>query len=185
MRTKLLLLLSATALAACAQLGFNSSGGESASAGRTAEAAQQDMKFLEQIAQAHIAEVSTGKLAQSKAQASEVRQFAARMVDEHSRLLKEGANLAIAKDMPMPTAPDARHQGALKQLESMSGETFDQTYMQQMVKDHQETLQLLKQASSQARDPQLRAHVQKAIPHVGQHLATAQRMTASLIGSAR
>jgi putative membrane protein len=185
MRSRLLLLLSAAALAACAQLGFDSSGGESASAGRTAEAAQQDMKSMEEIAQANIAEVATGKLAQSKAQSSEVRQFAARMVDEHSRLLKEGANLAIAKGMPMPTAPGAKHQAALKQLESMSGVAFDQAYMQQMVKDHQATLQLLKQASSQARDAQLRAHVQKAIPHVQQHLATAQRMTADLIGSAR
>ena len=185
MRFKLLLLLISTALAACAQLGFDSSGGESASAGRTAEAAQQDMKFMEEIAQANIAEIATGKLAESKAQASEVRQFAARMVDEHSRLLKEGGKLAIAKGMPMPTAPDAQHQAALKQLESLSGEAFDQTYMQQMVKDHQATLQLLKQASSQARDPQLRAHVQKAIPHVQQHLATAQRMSADLIGSAR
>jgi putative membrane protein len=184
-RSRLLLLLSSAALAACAQLGFDSSGDESASAGRTVQAAQQDMKLMEEIAQANIAEVATGKLAQSKAQASEVRQFAARMVDEHSRLLREGAALAIAKDMPMPTTPNATHQAALKQLESMSGEAFDQAYLQQMVKEHQATLQLLNQASSQARDPQLRTHVQRVIPHVQQHLATAQRMTADLIGSAR
>lgn len=172
MRASLVALLACGALAACSQLGTSASGGSTAP--------RQDMKLLENIAQADIAEITTGKLAASKALSPAVRQYGQHMVDEHSKSLNEGASLAAAKGMPVPKAPEIRHQAAKHKLEALSGPAFDRAYMEQMVKDHQETLALLQKAASQAADPQLRAHAQKALPHVQQHLAMAQRLRSEL-----
>ena len=173
------------ALAACSQLGMNSSGGQSASGGASqARAAPQDAKFMENMAQAHLAEIEAGKLALTKAQSGTVRQFGQLMIEEHSAMLNEAGRLATAKGMPVPTSPDVKHQAAIKKLELASGPNFDRSYMQEMVKDHAETLELLKQASTQAVDPQLRAHVEKVMPHVQQHLALARRIAGDLVGRA-
>jgi putative membrane protein len=161
-------LLACGALAACSQLGTSASGGSTAP--------RQDVKLLENIAQADIAEITTGKLAASKALSPAVRQYGQHMVDEHSKSLNEGASLAAAKGMPVPKAPEISHQAAKHKLEALSGPAFDRAYMEQMVKDHQETLALLQKAASQAADPQLRAHAQKAL----QHLAMAQRLRSEL-----
>jgi putative membrane protein len=165
--------------AACAQLGIG--GRDGASGGQSAQRADgRDVKFMENIAQANLAEIATGKLAVSKAQSGEVRKFAQHMIDEHTALLSEGSQLASAKGIPVPKSPDLKHQAAAKKLEAMSGESFDRAYMQQMVTDHHQTLELLKQASSQAGDSQLRAHAQKAIPHVQQHLDMARQIAGQL-----
>ena len=164
--------------AACSQLGMR---GDQASAG----ASRSDAKFMENIAQANIAEIETGKLALTRAQSPQVRQFAQHMVDEHTTLLNEGAQLAAAKGMAPPKSPDLKHQAAAKKLSMMSGASFDRAYMQQMVADHNNTLELLQQAAAQASDPQLRAHAQKAMPHVQQHLEMARRLAGDLVGALR
>jgi putative membrane protein len=170
--------------AACSQLGLG--GREGASSGQSAPPSnRQDVKFMENIAQANLAEIATGKLAVAKAQSPLVKQFGQQMIDDHTKMLNEGASLASAKGMPVPKSPEFKHQAAAKKLEAMSGGSFDRAYMQQMVADHNDTLELLKQASTQAGDPALRAHAEKAIPHVQQHLEVARRLTGELVGSAR
>jgi putative membrane protein len=181
MKTELLVLLSCTALAACSNLGTNSPNASGGASG--AKVSAQDEKFARDISHANLAEIATGKLAMSKAQSDAVRKFGQHMVDEHSTLQSEASQLASAKGMPVPSSPDLKHQAEMKKLELASGQGFDRAYMQQMVKDHTDTLQLLQQAAAQASDPQLKAQAQKAIPHVQQHLQMAQQLMASVGGS--
>ena len=168
--TRVALLFAAFALSACSMLGMDSDRG--AGAGATSP----DAQMMRDIAQANLAEITTGQLALSRAQSPQVRQFAQHMIDEHTRMQSEGSAIASAKGMPTPKAPDAKHQAAAKKLEAMSGEAFDRAYMEQMVKDHQQTLELVQRAAAQAKDAELRAHAQKAIPHVQQHLQMAQSL---------
>lgn len=180
MRARLVLVLSCLFFAACSQLGMR---GDGASAG--AGVSRSDAQLMERIAQANLAEIETGKLAVAKAQSPQVKQFGQHMIDEHTAMLSEGSQLAAAKGMSMPRSPDLKHQALSKKLEMTSSASFDRAYMQQMVADHNNTLELLQQAMAQASDPQLRAHAQKAIPHVQQHLEMARRLTGDLVGSAR
>jgi putative membrane protein len=167
-------------LAACSHIGdaFKDSG--SGAAGATSP----DAGLMRDIAQANLAEIATGKLAVAKAQSPDVRRFGQLMIEDHSMLQREGAAVATANGWPVPSRPDERHQAAAKKLESMSGESFDRAYMEQMVKDHAQTLQLLERTAQEANDKQLRGVAQKAIPHVRQHLDLAKRLAGDVIGLA-
>ena len=165
-------------LAACSHTGDALKNPGSAAAGATSP----DARFMRDIAQANLAEIATGKLAVAKAQSPEVRRFGQLMIDEHTMMQREGGQLASSKGMPVPAAPDARHQAAAKKLEQMSGESFDRAYMEQMVKDHAQTLELLQETVSEAKDSAVRAHAQKAMPHVRQHLDTARRLAGDVVG---
>ncbi|HUQ73318.1 MAG TPA: DUF4142 domain-containing protein [Burkholderiales bacterium] len=170
------------ALLACSQM--PGADRTSAAAGASAPSAT-DAEFLRNISHANLAEIATGKLAAQKAQSPQVKQFGQHMVDEHSALETEGSALAQAKALRPPTSPDLRHQAAMKKLELVSGDNFDREYMQQMVKDHTDTLALLQAAATKASDAQLRQLAQKAIPHVQQHLAMAQRLAGEVVGNAK
>jgi len=176
------MLLCLVGVAACSHMGMKSPG---QSAGQGATASTQDAKFVRDIAQANLAEIETGKLAATKAQSDAVKQFAQHMVDEHSTLLKQGSDLASAKGMPVPSSPGIEHEAAKTKLQITTAGSFDRAYMEQMVKDHQATLDLLNKTAAEATDPQLRAQAQQAIPHVQQHLEMAQRLAAQTATSSR
>ena len=60
--------------------------------------------------------------------------------------------MAKAKGVSLPKQPKKEHQSALKKLEKASGAEFDRAYMDQMVKDHEKTLQLLQETAKNAKE---------------------------------
>jgi putative membrane protein len=138
--------------------------------------AGQDRKYFQEIAQANLAEIETGKLAQSKASSDEVKKFAQHMVDDHGKMLQEQQTMAKSKGVSLPKQPKKEHRSALKKLEAASGEKFDRAYMEQMVKDHEKTLKLVQDAAKNAKDPELKQAAQKAAPEVQKHLDMAKQI---------
>jgi len=170
--------------AACAVLAFGPAVAQEKSAKKGASVPKQDMQAMRKLAQADMAEVAAGKMAAQKATNPEVKKFAEHMVDEHSKMLEEGKQLAQAKGMTPPGGPDKKHLDATQKLQKLSGEQFDRQYMQQMVKDHQEALKIAEKAAKEAKDPQVKAHAEKGAPHIKEHLAQAQKISQSLSSNA-
>ena len=138
---------------------------------------KKDARAVQRMGEADLAEVQIGKLAEDKALSPEVKKFAQQMVDEHGKTMSDDEQLARAKGMEPPSSPSKKHQSAMKKLESMSGEQFDHAYMQQMVKDHEETLKELRGAAKNAKDPQVKAAATKMEPIVKQHLEMARSLS--------
>jgi putative membrane protein len=143
---------------------------------------KQDARFLRQMGSSDLVEVETGKLAAGKASSPEVKKFAQHMVDEHGKGVNEGKALAKSKGVELPSQPDKRHQAAMKKLEGQNGATFDKAYINQMIKDHQDTLKLVQAASKKAGDSEIKAAAEKKAPVVEKHLEMARGIAASLKG---
>lgn len=140
---------------------------------------KDDARYFERLAQGNLAEIEAGKLAQGKAVGDDVKKFAARMVEDHGKMLEELRALAGTKSLTMPTAPDKEHANVMKRLQSQSGATFDRSYMTQMVKDHEATLKLVKDIAGKAKDPDLKAAGQQAVPRIQEHLDMAKKVTST------
>ena len=181
MRTNVTLaLLASAALAASpvvlAQTKDNSKDASAKTDQKKGGIAGKDRKYFQDIAEANMAEVETGKLAQNKASSDEVKKFAAHMVEDHGKMLSEQHSMAKSKGVELPKQPKKEHQAALKKLEGASGERFDRAYMDQMVKDHQKTLKLVQATAKNAKDPQLKQAAEKAAPDVEKHLEMAKQI---------
>jgi putative membrane protein len=137
---------------------------------------KSDAKHLEDLAIANMSEIEAGKLALGKAQDPKVKEFAQRMVDDHSKLLDDVKSLAQSKGVDLPSAPDAKHQKVMKKLQSKSGAQFDREYMQAMVKDHREAIKLLKRTEKSAKDEDVKQAANKAEPEIQDHLKMAQQI---------
>jgi predicted outer membrane protein len=163
-----------------------SAAGQATAAGAAtgAKLSSGDQKILKDIAMADMAEIEGGKLAQSKGQSSEVKAFGQQMIDDHTSNLNDVKALADARGVTLPTEPDAKHKAMAAKLEKMSGADFDKAYMKQAgVQDHKTVHGKLMTASKKAKDPEVKALVDKTEPVVAQHLKSAQQMPAPKAGT--
>ena len=139
-----------------------------------------DARRASRIAQADMAEVAAGKLGAGKASSEEVKKFAQHMVDDHGKHLNELRSMAKSKGMTLPTAPDKKHQDAMKKLESAKGADFDRQFMTMMVKDHQDALKLAQDTAKNAKDPDLKADAEKTSKVIEEHLEQAKKIASAL-----
>lgn len=159
-----------------------SSGAADAKAGSDAKAAggklgKADQDMMKKIAQTNIAEIESGKLAQEKSKSDEVRSFAKKMVDDHTKAQGELEKIAQSKGVTLPSEPDAKHQTAMKKLGTLSGAEFDKQYMKQAgVEDHREAHKLLQRVSKQAKDDELKQYAATTLQAVDQHGKMAKDM---------
>jgi len=150
--------------------------GQPAAAG-AAKLGSADRKAIMDMGMSNMAEVAMGKLAQSKSQNADVKAFATKMVDDHSKALTEVQTLAQSKGVTLPTDLDAKHKAQSAKLEKLSGDAFDKAYMAQGgLAAHKETLAKLQKGQKGAKDPDVQAQVTKMIPVVEQHLQHAQEL---------
>jgi putative membrane protein len=136
-----------------------------------------DQGIMRDIAHANLAEIETGKLALDKSQNDQIKKFAQQMIDDHTTAMNELTQLAQSKGVTLPAETDLKHKTMATALKALSGDKFDKQYISQAgVTDHQRTRDLLQKAQKSAKDPDLKAYVQKVLPIVNQHLAMAQQL---------
>jgi putative membrane protein len=140
--------------------------------------AMSDENFVRNAAEGSMAEVKMGQLAEEKAQAPEVKNFAKRMVEEHSKALEEIKQLGSQEGINMPT--DISHKDAVvyDRLSQLSGPEFDRAYSQEMVKDHQKDIAEFKHGENSAQKPAVKQFAQKTLGTLQSHLELAQHMQA-------
>lgn len=130
-----------------------------------------DQNIMRDMAQSNLAEIATAKIALEQSKNEVVKTFAQKMIDDHTQAQKDLEQLAQDKGVKLPTEPDRKHQAAAKQLKALEGDNFDRKYLSQGgVSDHRQTHKMLQQAQNRAKDPDLKALVEKTAPIVEQHL---------------
>lgn len=146
--------------------------------------APSDAEIFAVLTEANTAEIDAARTALSKAKHADVKAFAREMITDHEKLLHGGKALADSLHVtPEPPAIDslATHVSQEKQtLSNATGATFDKTYMDAQVQDHQTVLAMLQQFEGQAQSPRLKAMITKAEPIVQRHLSRAQAVEAKL-----
>lgn len=147
--------------------------------GSNAKLSAGDEKAVKDMAQANINEIAAAKIALNKAQSSDVKAFAQKMVDDHGAALTKVQTVAQQKGVTLPTEPDAMHKAMAANLEKQSGDAFDKMYMENAgTKDHQMVLSKLQSDAKMIKDPDVKALADAHTPVVEQHLKSAQQMAA-------
>jgi putative membrane protein len=123
-------------------------------------------------------EVEAGKLALSKAQDPQIRDFAQRMVADHGKANAELASIAKSKGIAAPKKLDAEHQAMVDTFKGKSGADFDAAYAHHMNMDHSKAIALFEGASMSS-DADLAQFAQKALPTLKEHKQMAEKLPGS------
>jgi len=150
---------------------------QTSSTGSMAKLSSGDEKALKDMAQANINEIAAAKIALNKAESSDVKAFAQKMVDDHGDALTKVQTVAKQKDVTLPTEPDAQHKAMADKLEKESGDAFDKMYMENAgTKNHKMVLSKLQSDAKNIKDPDVKALADAHTPVVEQHLKSAEQM---------
>jgi len=133
-----------------------------------------DAHFMRFAAQAGLAEVASSEVAQSRASLTETREFAARMVAEHSQQAGELQALAARFGVTLPTEPDPASQLDLADLNALSGDAFDLAYLEVQVDAHAVTLRAFKTEARHGKNACVRSWAASYVPILVDHLQEAK-----------
>jgi putative membrane protein len=145
---------------------------------------REDQQFVTEAGAGGLAEVELSKIAQ-KSDNPEVKNFADRMVQDHSKANQELVTIASSLGVDGPTALDAEHQRLSQKLAGLHGKAFDEEYMRAMVEDHNKTVMLFQTEEGSGQNPALKQFAQKTLPIIQAHQKMAQELSRKVMASAR
>lgn len=180
---------------AVAQTSTPSSSGTSMTGGQAAPAAQAgtgtrnaetrkddqlargDRKFMQKAAEGGMYEVQIAQLAASKATDANVKSFADTLVKDHQAANNELVQMANAKKVELPAAPPRAMRRDIEKLAKLKGKDFDERFVREVgLKDHEKDIKMFEKGSGSVKDAQLKAWIDKTLPHLKEHLAMAQKL---------
>jgi putative membrane protein len=134
-----------------------------------------DKEFFPAAASAGMLEIETSKLALQNSQNPDVKAFAQKMVDDHTKASEELQTLAASKNVTLPTAMSKHHQMMYDHLkDEKPGKDFDSAYQNTQVVAHKEAVTLFGKASSDSKDAEVKAWATKTLPILEHHGAMAK-----------
>ncbi|HEX2828520.1 MAG TPA: DUF4142 domain-containing protein [Burkholderiales bacterium] len=155
----------------------------------TAYAAQggpTDPQIAAIVVTANQVDIDAGKVAESRSSNKEVKEFAKRMVTDHTGVNKQATEL-VTKLKVKPEENDtskslkAGGDASLKKLQGLKGAEFDKAYVDNEVAYHQAVLDALdKTLIPSASNAELKALLVKVRPAFVAHLEHAKHLQASL-----
>lgn len=129
-----------------------------------------DAAFAAKAAAGGMTEIELSKAAVQQATTQKIKDFANMMVTDHSAAGQKLSDIAKAKGMALPTGPDSTQQNMISDITKKTGKDFDKAYVNQMVKDHEATLDMLKKGQTTVKDTSLKSFITNTIPVVQKHL---------------
>ncbi len=155
-------------------LNQSSSSAAAKGAQSNAKLSKTDRKFVEKAAKGGHAEVELGQYMKEHAHDEQVKQFAARMVHDHSQADEKLQAIARQDNLQLPSGMDEKSRKFMDKLEKLQGEALDREYMNHMVKDHKKDISAFRKEAKKAKNPDLRNFAQSTVPTLEEHLKLAK-----------
>ena len=147
-----------------------------------AQGSQTEQQFVNQVAAENLMEVRLAQAAQQRGTNPSVKQFAQRMVIDHTSMQKQWMAAAKKNGIDFKADMSARHQQQAEQLRTLTGAAFDQTYMGLMVQNHQENVTSFQAQRNAGHSADVRQLIEVALPTLQEHLRTAQQIAGQVGG---
>jgi putative membrane protein len=135
--------------------------------------------FMNDAAEAGMAEVEIAKLAKDRAQNPRVKNFAEMMIKDHSDANNKLQTIARDKNVTLPSTL-GKHQDHLEDLSKKNGAEFDKAYMKMMVNGHEDVVKDFEKCSQNGTDPDVKTFAAQTLPTVRMHLDSAKAINKAL-----
>lgn len=138
-----------------------------------------DKRFMNNAADDDMMEANLGKLAESHAAKTDVKDFAKQLADDHSRAYGELLQLANTIGDKVPRGIDIRRDHAAAQLTRLSGQRFDRLFLSDEIAWHEKAIAAFRREAAHGSNPQVRAMASQTIPVLEKHLERARQLAKS------
>jgi len=135
-----------------------------------------DRMFVTKAMQGSMAEVQLGQLTLQKSNNQQVKEFAQRMIDDHTKLNDQMKPVAQQLGVTVPNEISKNDRKTMAKLQALSGPAYDQAYIKDMVKDHKQDLNEFQMEASSGQDQTVKDAATQGSKVIAQHLQMAQQL---------
>jgi putative membrane protein len=135
-----------------------------------------DRMFVTKAMQGSMAEVQLGQLTLQKSNNEQVKEFAQRMIDDHTKLNDQMKPVAQQLGVTVPNEVSKNDRKTMAKLQALSGSAYDQAYIKDMVKDHKQDLTQFQMEASSGQDQTVKDAATQGSKVIAQHLQMAQQL---------
>jgi putative membrane protein len=138
--------------------------------------ADGDNNWFKMITESNITEIRISQMALMQSQNADVKQFAQKMIDDHTTAEAEVQSVATDKQVTLPTELDTAHQAIVNDLRNRSGSDFDKAFEAVQIKAHEETVKFDQNEADNGMDPQVKMLAGKLLDTLKMHLEMARKL---------
>jgi putative membrane protein len=129
-----------------------------------------DRSFINTAQAGNLAEIDSAKIIEQRATDPAVKDFASRMVTDHTQLSQELKTLAESNGATLPTEPPVAEKTQKDNLEKLSGAKLDDAYLNGQLADHKEAISAYENEIEHGHNQAVKDYAEKALPTLQDHI---------------
>ena len=149
-------------------------------AGAKTNQSAMDTTFANKAAAGGMAEVQLGQLALKNGSSQDVKTFAQKMVDDHSKAGDKLKKVATKDGITLPSDMDTKDKAVYDRLAKLQGAAFDRAYIRDMVKDHRADVSEFEKEANKGTNADLKQFATDTLPTLQEHLKMAESTVAKV-----
>ena len=131
---------------------------------------KQDAAFLRAAHQSNLTEIETGKLAEKRGKDADVRALGTLFVKHHTKLDADVKKVAKKLGVELPDKPNAEQRAVATKLARLSGEKFDEAWLDAQIVSHRKTLAIGRTELKKGSNDDVIGLAKKSAPVIKDHL---------------
>ncbi|RYD79228.1 MAG: DUF4142 domain-containing protein [Verrucomicrobiaceae bacterium] len=145
--------------------------------GQEEKVTAMDKAWAQMTAMSDMAEIKLSKAAQEKATSEEVKQFAAKMIEDHTKSSQELKQIASQCKIDLKVEVPEAKKDMLQEITQKSGAEFDQAYMEHQLAAHRMAVAHFQNGAELLKNQELQRFAQKTLPVIQGHLTMLQKQS--------
>ena len=127
-------------------------------------------RFLVRAANSGMAEVKMAELASERATRADIKDVAKTIINDHQNANSQVKSLAGQRGIALPDSASDSKRRRYDDLSDERGADFDKQYVNRMIDDHEDDIDMFEDAIEDVRDPEVRNFAQNTLPRLRNHL---------------
>jgi putative membrane protein len=133
-----------------------------------------DKEFMITAAKTDMIEAHEGQMAENQASRSDVKDFAKKLVDDHTQDYGKLTALAAKTGVTIPTGINSAREHDIAPLVHLNGAKFDKAFTRDEVAAHRRVVAEYKREAEHGQDADVKAFAAQQLPVVQKHLEMAE-----------
>jgi putative membrane protein len=133
-----------------------------------------DRSFINSAEEGNLAEIESAKIAEQKATDPAVKDFARRMVTDHTQASQELKALAKSTGVTLPAEPTAAEANQKDEWQKLSGAKLDDAYLHDQLEDHKQAISVFENEIEHGQNEAVKDYAEKTLPTLQDHIRIAE-----------
>ena len=133
-----------------------------------------DRTFITSAAEANLGEIETAKMIEQKSKDPGVKDFAKRMVTDHTQASQSLATVAQMTGVTLPATPSAADRTREDELEKLSGAKLNKTYLRDELAGHKQVISDFESEIEHGQNEAAKNYAAQTLPTLQDHIRIAE-----------